>query len=318
MHSQTIHRSRRAVMLALPALAFSITACNSTKSRPADSTTSADAGPRRIAALSSDAADTLVQLVGPERLVVVPESTTSKTWGNHPDLMAKVPHTISSVAHIDPEQVLSYKPDLVVLTARHASEKETRDALGHGGVKVVVIENNWATFDEIAGNVRTLGRAVGARQRANDIVADFRARVAAVTDAVGKVTQRPSVLVMTSLGPQKPYILGSDSISSAIVQAAGANLAVDEAGIDNGMSADPELVVRTDPDAIVLLNTGQGMNDYRPLLDNKAVAGLKAVEDGRVLLVNATDASATAGVHVAKGLEQIARWLHPERFGKKS
>lgn len=319
--SRSRRTARRTPWILAPTILLLLTACAGTPnpaSQSADPPGESSPEPERIAALSSDAADTLVQLVGPERLIVVPETTTSETTGNHPDLMAQVPNTIPSVAHIDPEQILSYKPDLVVLTTRHDSERATRDLLQESGIEVVAIENNWATFDEIADNVETLAAATGTQERGTEIIHEFREQVDAVTKAVTNAADHPSVLVMTALGPQKPYLLGTDSISSLIAETAGAELAGRSAGIDKAMQADPELVLRANPDAIVLLDSGgRGVSDYDTLLQNPALAGVQAIKDNRVLLLPSTDASATAGVHVTDGLRRIAEWLHPDLFGSR-
>jgi DNA-binding NarL/FixJ family response regulator len=72
-----------------------------------------------------------------------------------------------------------------------------------------------------------------------------------------------------------------------------------------------------DPDAIVLVNTaGRGMDDYEELLSNEAVGGLDAVADDEILLIDSTKATATAGLHTVDGMEEVARWLHPDRFGE--
>ncbi|NDL59010.1 ABC transporter substrate-binding protein [Phytoactinopolyspora mesophila] len=277
----------------------------------------AEDGAERIAALSGDAAEVLVELVGPERLAVVPESTTTEESGNNPELMRQVPDTIPSVSNIDPEQILAYEPDLVVLTTRHEAEQDARDLLTDSGVPVIAIDNNWETFEQIADNVTMLGEAVEAEERADELVAEFGDRIAEVTAAVADVEDKPVVLVMLSLGADNPYLIGPDSISSGIVRDAGAELAVEQTGITKSMQADPEQVVKADPDAIVLINTGgRGLDDYADLLANEAVAGLDAVVNDEILLLDSTKATATAGLRTVDGLEEVARWLHPGQFGE--
>lgn len=74
--------------------------------------------------------------------------------------------------------------------------------------------------------------------------------------------------------------------------------------------ADPEQIVRADPDAVLLVDMlGAGRDSFTPLLSNPGVSELAAVRDDRVLVLDGKRAQALGLVTATEGAQRIRDWL---------
>ncbi|ASO20594.1 iron complex transport system substrate-binding protein [Actinoalloteichus hoggarensis] len=266
--------------------------------------------PRRIAALSPDAAEATLELVGPDRLVAVPRNLTSPSLGNHVEDAAAVPEQLPPGNEPDPDHVLSLEPDLILVTPRHGGEQDALAVLGETGVPVLALEQ-WDGLDDIAANLLLLGEVLDAEDRAASLVAEMAERREAVADAVAG-RDRPSVLGLSNQAGT-PFVIGPDAFTSGLIELAGGDAAAETAGVRATGPADPETIVAADPDAILLVDvTGGGRGSFDSVLSNPAVADLPAAAEDRVLLLPAASAFPTGVTHTLDGLEALAGWLHPE------
>lgn len=270
--------------------------------------------PMRIAALSADVAEAAVELVGAERLTAIPALAANPSLSSHAEDMAAVSTKLPPGADPDPEQIISLDPDLILITTRHGGERDAQAVLTQAGIPMIAITNNWGTLEEVKQNLTLLGRALDAEAKASEIVAELDRRARAVAEKVGAATDRPSVAVLSNQAG-RPFLNAADVLTSDLVKRAGGTLVAERVGLRTTAPVTTEQLLAAEPDAILLIDvTGKGRDSYRSLLDNPAVAELDAVQKGRVKLLPARISYGIGGVHLADGLEEIARWLHPETF----
>ncbi|GAA2107016.1 ABC transporter substrate-binding protein [Streptomyces synnematoformans] len=309
---------RKALRSSLPAtvllalLAVTTAACgdDASSADTGDTAGSGAAEPRRIAALSPDAAEAVTELVGAERLVAVPRQSLSPTLSGHADRLADVPHKIPPGNDPDPEQVLSWGPDLVVVTARHEGEQQASKTLTKAGVDTVTLPGDGGSLKQIQTNLTRLGEKLGAPEKAASLVEEMKRRTAVVTEDV-RGEDRPSVLILSNQAAT-PFVNAPTALVSDLVVTAGGTLAAEEAGVTRTRPVDPEVIVKADPDFLLLVDvTGKGRASYDTLLENEAVASLDAVTEDRVRLFEANTTYGVGGTAAVDGLEDIAGWLHP-------
>jgi len=270
--------------------------------------------PERIAALSPDVAEAAVALAGPDRLAAVPVSATNPALSAHAGQLASVPAKLPPGNEPDPEQIIALDPDLILLTTRHGGERDAREVLAQAGIPMIAITNGWATLEEVKQNLTLLGRALDAEAKAREVTAELDRRAAAVAEKVSGIGDRPSVAILSNQAG-RPFLNAADVLTSDLVRRAGGDLVAERIGLRATGPVTAERLIAAEPDAILLIDvTGEGRDSYRPLLDNPAVAELPAVREGRVKLLPARISYGTGGVRLADGLEEIARWLHPEVF----
>ena len=272
-----------------------------------------EAEPQRVIAISTDVGEVALHLVGPERVIAAPAYLQDPNTSSVPDLARQVEHPLASSVGADPEQFLSLDPDLVLLTATHDTEQDALALLRQAGVPAVGIPETWAGFDDYRRNVEILGRALGAEDRAQELVAEHERRVNAVTDALAGLSaeERPVTAVLRLFDSGSLYVPSPSTMSYAVLEAAGGENVADVLGLTESGKVDIEQLVAAAPSHIVVLDsTGEGRARFAEILGHPGMAAVPAIAADRVLVLPSSEVSSGTGGVAA--VEKIAAWLHPE------
>ena len=288
--------------------------------------------PRRIVSLLPSATEIVCALGLGDRLVGVshscdhPAEVTQLPRVSHPrcvldglsgaEIDAEVRRTLrehGSVYEVDVERVSELAPDLVltqgICDVCAVPEHEVVAALAALPASPAVLTLDAHDIAAILGGIRDVGRATGARRRADDCVAEIERRIAAVrTRVAGR--PRPRVLALEWLDP--PYVPGH--WVPELVALAGGELVA-------GVARRPSYQVGwdglrgTDPDVLLLMPCGFGLEEtrreaerYRTVLHD--VAG-RAIAGGRGYVLEASAYFSRSGPRVVEGLEVLAALTHP-------
>ena len=206
------------------------------------------------------------------------------------------------------EKVLSLKPDIVFAHESNAKSVEAglqqiRDA----GITVFVVKNA-TNFEETYNTIKQIGQITDKEQKADQIIADMKAKVKEVQDKVANVKQR-TAFVETSDEPEI-YTTGKDTFMQEILDLANVkNVVNDQSG---WFVIDSEQIIKRNPDTIIV------MEDYVPNIVEKVKKrqgfdSITAVKNDAVVKVN-QDLTARTGPRLADGLEEIAKAVYPEAF----
>lgn len=306
---------------AIAALAvLALTACTPTSD--GEATAASAEQPTRIVAVSSDVSDMALLLAGPDRMAAVSESSRSPHMGMLPDLAQQVEATIPAGVEPDVEQILSHSPDLVLTTARHAGERTAGDQLADAGVESLALSSDdFATPEAYADALLRVGEALGEEDEATkqadallegiqEIDAEAgQTPAAADPSAAGDSSgagEAPRVLALMARGGT---VMAMDSglMLPGLAVRAGAVDAAADAGLTGTAPLDAELLVKADPDIILLEDfMGAGEEPFAQLLEAAAVQRVPAVASGEVHVVPMTEASAVAGIHLPDGYRTVA------------
>ncbi|MFJ9613571.1 ABC transporter substrate-binding protein [Streptomyces noursei] len=176
----------------------------------------------------------------------------------------------------------------------------------------------------VEGDLTRLGAVTGTAQRARELVAGMRAKVAAVRTALADVPEgkRPGYFFFDfDAGTKQPMALCGKQVANAVLTQAGArNVFADCDGDFKPVSW--EDVVAKNPDWIQL-----GIRDRGDAAANAqaydqaaqflrtfpATKGLAAVRDGRFLRIG-SERTTLPGTRTADTVEEIAHTLYPARF----
>ncbi len=205
-----------------------------------------DAPPARIVSLLPSLTETVCALDACERLVGVDR------YSNWPAPVKKLPQVGGG---LDPniEAVVALRPDLVLM----ASSSRAADRLRALGLRVVVLEpKSGADVERVIG---TLGVLLAVPD-ADRLAAAIRAGVAAAAQSVPPRLRGQRVYFEASPGP---YAAGPQSFIGEMLAALGlANIIGPELGPFPKIN--PELVVRADPDLIMVGLRSAGAMAERP------------------------------------------------------
>lgn len=270
--------------------------------------------PQRIVAISLDTADAVLELTDSANVIAAADSIENGRLAFQVEKGSKVAHKLRFSDSQDPEKILSFDPDLILLTKQHEGEMDAEKILMQSGIPLVSFQP-WNTLDDIGENVLAIGKLIGEERKAEALVEAMQAKVRNVRQAVADMDSRRSVLVISPVGTNTgPFILGSDSLAAELLRAAGTVPAVEQIGLDKTLPASVEQVIKMDPDYIVLTDwDGEGERVFTELMDTPGWNTLQAVQNDRVKLIDAKYVI-TSNIHVAEGIKEIARWVYPERF----
>ncbi|GIP31533.1 ABC transporter substrate-binding protein [Paenibacillus sp. J2TS4] len=281
-------------------------------------TVTIDKRPVRIAALSLDTAEMVLELTDASHVAVAPRGIDDPTLARNTEAGQNIPNKIAGATMLDPEQVLSYDPDLVLLTTIHDGERDADPILKQAGIPLITFQE-WNTLQKLQQHLQLIGQAIGQEDKAESIVADMNRRISAVENAVENSKVKPSVLVLSPVGPNTgPYLLGQTNISYDLVVKAGGVPAVDLIGVNRTTKASIEQVMKADPDMILVIEwDDKGDSELEEMMSQAAWQSLQAVHEGRVKKMKANQVT-NPNLSVIDSLEEIAEWVREFASGQEA
>ena len=177
----------------------------------------------------------------------------------------------------------------------------------------------WLTpnsLDQIFANLLELGEATGHTKKAEELVAEGRARLQKIEAVTQNLSVRPRVFCMEWLDP----VYCSGHWVPEMVKIAGGLDALSKAGADS-VRIPWDDVVEWKPEVLVVtpcgFNLEQTIQQSRRLFAYPRWSTLPAVRNGRVFAVDANSYFARPGPRVVDGTELLAHLIHPELFSWK-
>ncbi|MBA2667242.1 MAG: ABC transporter substrate-binding protein [Trueperaceae bacterium] len=225
------------------------------------------------------------------------------TFSNFPPTVLALPD-LGSAFSPDLEALVALEPDLVLVDEFSG----IAEALAPFGIAVYA--GTPQSFEEIFELFERLGRLLDARTEAAVLEGRIRGEIAAIK-AITAGASAPSVYYELDASP---YSVGPDGFIGTLIAFAGGDNIV-TADLGDFPLLDPEYVVASDPELIVLADAPYG-ESIETLRARAGWSGLQAVVDGRVFELDAAqvDVISRAGPRVADGVALLARLFHPDRF----
>lgn len=255
-----------------------------------------DAPPQRIVSLAPSNTELLFALGLEAKLVGV------TTACDYPPAAKQKP-TIGGAYNMSVESIFARSPDLVV--AYGTVNQKPLQQLEKANIPVLAIDAK--NVPEIYDSIRLLGKATGTSQQAETIVAEMQTRLATIEKAVQDARHKPRVMIAYSVNPI--YTTGPGSFIDDLVRIAGGTNVVSEALSQNiitpeqGVVMAPEVIVCA-PDLCAQLSQVPGWSS------------IPAVRGRRFFNVTPKATLVRAVPRLVQGAEELARYLHPDRFPK--
>lgn len=256
----------------------------------------------RVVSTAPSITEMVLAAGGGDRLVGV---TTFCNYPEEAKPIAKIGDTMTP----NMETIVAMKPDVVFVSTASQLETFTK-TLEQNSITVYVI--NPASLDELLGDLAKLGYLFGTEAVANSLARDLRRRIdQAYEKAYGpsvwkNVENHQPVPVFVQISKEPLFTIGKESFLTDLLTKADA-----ESVTANVPTAYPKLSKETAtglaPFAIIL---SESPDNQEP---NEAFRNSPAVKNGRVYKINA-DILSRPGPRLVDALEQIARYLHPDKF----
>ena len=194
------------------------------------------ARPQRIVSMNLCTDELLMRIVDPSRIASI--TYLSQQAVNGPLGLDAVASKLK-INHGLAEEVLMQEPDLI-LAGRFTSATAV-SLLRKLGYNIVVFEPE-NTLDDMRANIRKLGEAVGSAARAEEIIADFDARLARLQAQIPP-GEKP---VFADIGVNN-FIAGENTLYTHIVNASGYRTLGQALGFDGFRNVPLEEVLSTKP-----------------------------------------------------------------------
>jgi len=247
----------------------------------------------RVVSTAPSVTEMIFAVGGGDRLVGV------TTFCNYPE-EAKEIAKIGDTMNPNMESIVALKPDIVFVSTASQIEAFSK-TLERNGIAVYV--SSPATLTEVLSGLESLGDLFGTEETIGKLLPDLRRRVDAVSLKV-QDEKKPGVFVQISREPL--FTIGADSfLTHVIFKAAGDSVT---AGVPTAFpKINPEAAMAYSPEVIILSDSEDNQEP------NDAFKNSPAVKNGRVYKINA-DIISRPGPRLVDALEQIAKYLHPEKF----
>ena len=268
--------------------------------------------PKRIVSYSISTDEILMALVKPERIAALSRLVDDPGVSSIVEEAKQIPARVQGNSM---ENVLTFKPDLVIIPDFHPPEmlQSAREL----GLKVYI----YKTPSDIKGvkrSIRQIAALTGEKEKGEAVIAKMEARIQQVQQRLANIpaSQRKRVIQLRSEGA----FYAPDNSFGDVCRHAGVSDATLELKYPSAMEITQEKVVELNPDIIFVPDwdyDGKHNPDgeKRKILNNPSYRGMKAVQQGQVYTISGA-LVLTVSQYIADAVEQVAKMSYPEVFGK--
>lgn len=313
---------RWAAIVAALAAALALTACSPsgcssrTQGDGKDAAPAPAGGPEYPMTVIDDASRSVTIPAKPERVVSLAPANTEvvaalgaldrlvgrTAFCDYPSEAAGVP-VVGDFAQPNVEAIVGAEPDLVLATSGVQADVVTK--LEESGAVVLVVDPQ--TVDALYSSIGRVATVLGDPAAGDRLIAEMRAGIAEVREAVG---DREPVPVFLEIAQDPLYTVGSGTLMGELIALAGGDNVVTEQGY---VAYSLEQLVKDDPK--VYLATKGSMSDPKDLAKRVGFGSLAAVKSGRVAVLDDNLVS-RPGPRIALGIRAMAEAIHPDAFGE--
>jgi len=223
-----------------------------------------------------------------------------------------------SIYDVDTEQLRALRPDLIVTQDQcevcAVSLGDVEQALADWtGVAPRVVSLSPSTLADVWADLRRVGEAVDAQERARALCESLTDRVTEIGERAGGQATRPRVAGIEWIDP----LMGAGNWVPELVALAGGANSLGRPGEHSPWITFDQLAA-ADPDVIAVLPCGFDLARTRaelgPLLAQRGWGALRAVREERVFLLEGNQYFNRPGPRLLESLEILAEILHPAAF----
>ncbi|MGB9668468.1 MAG: ABC transporter substrate-binding protein [Thermosulfidibacteraceae bacterium] len=249
--------------------------------------------PKRIVSLVPSVTEILFLLGEGKRVVGVTE------FDDYPPEVKNIPR-VGGFKYPNIELVVSLKPDVVVISnvvGKHVAQYFER-------LNIPTLVLDASNIDEMFYVIETLGRVTGRKDKAEEIIANFKEEIDKIKERT-KNLKKKRVLHIASISEN--FVAGKGTFIDTLIEIAGGENIVDRPG---WIRLNLEEVVRRDPEIIITSPHAGRIEDLKKI---PAYRDTTAIKEGKILILP-SDIISRPTPRLIIALREIARFVHPEVF----
>ncbi|WP_134682519.1 cobalamin-binding protein [Brevibacillus migulae] len=208
---------------------------------------------------------------------------------------------------IDMDKVESLQPDLVIASLSVPGMEKNIAALQERNIPHIIL--NPSRIGDIPDDIRTVGRATGYEDRAEQLARHFTDRIAELREATSSRTHRPKLY--WEWWPDPIYTPGRENWLSDVSEIAGARNIFDDYAVAN-VKATRDMVLERDPDHICIVWCGIELRRIKPkmITERPEWQEMTAIKAGQVHLLE-EGLYCRPSPRILDGLEKLIALIHP-------
>ncbi len=221
---------------------------------------------------------------------------------------AKTKPTVGSLVNPSIEKIVDLDPDLVLTNGGVEYVMTQLDSLG---ITYIVLDPN--DVDGILENIELVGKVTGVDKKAGEVIKDMQDRILQITTRVKDAPRVKVFYTFATTDLNNPWTAGPGSfVDSLITLAGGENVGAKASApwiqfsIEEVIAADPEVI-------IVDAGHGSAVTPIAELKQHPVWREMAAVKQDRTYPIDG-DLVNRPGPRIVRGLEELARIIHPELF----
>jgi len=251
--------------------------------------------PQRIVSLAPSTTELIYALGAGNKVVGVTD------FDNYPPEVKDVPK-VGGFKGPNVEAITAQKPDIIF--ASTLSGKEQMESLEKMGIPVVMLEAK--NIAQIYQSIKIIGQITGTEKKGEELIKQMQDKIKEIND---KVKELPKVSVFYLVSLDGNWTAGKGTFIDELINLAGGkNVAED---VNGWAQYSVEELVKKNPDVIITSPHAGNVKDI------KNMAGYKdtnAVKNDKIFVISNDDIISRASNRIVLGLEEIAKFLHPEAF----
>ncbi len=250
--------------------------------------------PKRVVSMASSATEILYAIGCSENIVGV-----DKYSDYPPDVKNKT--VIGSSYSPNLEAIVGLEPDLLI------AWWYARDNLLPIEDKVTVMYINPQSVEDVLQLIRQIGLIMNKVEEAEKLVKEMQSRIENITQITENLNKSQRPLVYYELS-KKGRTVGQGTFTNELIyMAGGINIAADEPFRYPDLT--DEYIIARNPDVIVVVSYGASVEEIK---SREGWQNINAIKNDRVYSIDRH--LVTASPRLVDGLEQLAKWFHPELF----
>ncbi|MFA7216004.1 MAG: ABC transporter substrate-binding protein, partial [Bacillota bacterium] len=251
--------------------------------------------PERIVSLAPGITEILFELSLGENVVGVTD------YDDYPAEVFSIPK-VGDFQGPNMEAIAAQKPDIIF--ASTLSGKNSMEALQRLGIPVLVLEAK--SIDQIYNSIEIIGKITGKTAKGDALIADMKERMADIQERVSAYPRKRVFYIVDTNGN---FTAGRGTFIDHLINLAGGeNVAADSEG---WAQYSMERIAEKNPEVII---SAAHAGNMKALYRLPGYSGTDAVKNDRVYVISDDNIISRTSYRIVQGLEEIAKFLHPEAF----
>jgi len=207
------------------------------------------------------------------------------------------------------EKITAADPDMIIGLVGWAEADIQK--LTDLGVIIYIVDAN--TIDEVYTEIENMGKITGLQSGAEMLVEKLRTDIGSIGKKVSELSENDKPKVFYEVWNDPLMSAGKNTFINELIEAAGGRNIVAEDGLEGWPEYSLEKLIQNNPDIIIA--PVSLAPDADTIISDPSLAGVNAVINKKVYIIPDNPISRPSQ-NIIKGLEMLARSIHPEIFGE--